>query len=101
MIRSKQQGWKKVEFESNCKEVVDKMNGKENDLTTATMIKDIRRLKYEFDECCMSFTRRENNFVSHKLAKFAINLTNVIEWKQTFLVWLLETARADSLKQIW
>ena len=31
MIQAKQQGWKKVEFESNCKEVVDKVNGEEND----------------------------------------------------------------------
>lgn len=80
--------------------MVDKVNGEEDDRSiTATVIKDIRSLKYDFNQCCISFTRRENNCISHKLAKFAMNLANVTEWKHTFPVWLLEITQADLVRQ--
>ena len=43
-------------------------------LVIATIVMDIKKLKDDFDEHRFSFARRENNYVSHKLAKFAMNL---------------------------
>ncbi|XP_071906135.1 uncharacterized protein [Coffea arabica] len=74
MMMAKQQGWRRVEFESDCKHVIDTVNSGEDDVDIATVLSDIKRLKLNFYECCFSFTRRISNSVSHHIAKFAINL---------------------------
>ena len=93
-------GWRKVELESDCKLVVDKINAKEEVASIATIQLDIWRLMKEFYKCCCSFTRRSNNYVSHYLAKFAITLIDVAEWKLSFPAWLLELVQADVQEQL-
>ena len=72
MVLAKRMGWRKVELESDCKLVVDKINAREEEVSIATIQLDIWRLMKDFDKCCCSYTRRSNNYVSHYLAKFAI-----------------------------
>nr|XP_027101192.1 uncharacterized protein LOC113720678 [Coffea arabica]XP_027115614.1 uncharacterized protein LOC113733445 [Coffea arabica] len=95
MLVAKQQGWRRVEFESDCKYVIDRINSEEDDVEIATVLSDIKRLKLSFYECCFSFTRRESNSVSHHIAKFAINLEKTAEWKFDFPAWLLDLVQAD------
>ena len=52
-------------------------------------------LQREFRECYFSFVRREGNHVSHKLAKYAINLISEVKWKDSFPLWLVNLDRAD------
>ncbi|XP_071912962.1 uncharacterized protein [Coffea arabica] len=95
MLVAKCQGWRRVEFETNCKQVIDRINSGENDVEIATVLSDIEKLKLSFYECCFSFTRRKSNSVSHQVAKFATNLKETAEWKSDFPVWLLELVQAD------
>ena len=78
----------------DCKQVVKPICREEDDTIIATVVYDIRELKSKFDECCFTFTNRVNNSVSPNLAKLAINLEQVTEWKEDFPVWLLEQAQA-------
>ena len=94
---AQQQGWRRVELETDCRQVVKIVYGKEDDVGTATVVHDIRELKSKFDECCFAFTNRVNNFVSHNLAKLAVNLEQVTEWKENFPAWLLEHAQVDCM----
>ncbi|XP_027166107.1 uncharacterized protein LOC113766078 [Coffea eugenioides] len=100
MVLAKRMGWRKVELESDCKLVVDKINAREEEVSIATIQLDIWRLMKDFDKCCCSYTRRSNNYVSHYLAKFAITLIDVAEWKLSFPAWLLELAQADLQEQL-
>ena len=68
MLVAKQQGWRSVESETDCLQVVNGINREEDDVIRSVVVFDIRKLKSNFDECCFTFTRRVNNFVSHKLA---------------------------------
>ncbi|XP_027090288.1 uncharacterized protein [Coffea arabica] len=95
MLVAKSQGWRRVEFESDCKQVIDGINTEEDDAAIATVLSDIKKLKSSFYECCFSFTRRINNSVSHCLANFAIKLKETAEWKSDFPAWLLELVQAD------
>ncbi|XP_027091956.1 uncharacterized protein [Coffea arabica] len=95
MLVAKRQGWRGVKFETDCKQVIDRINSGENDIDIATVLSDIERLKSSSYECCFSFTRRRSNSVSHQVAKFATNLEETAEWKSDFLVWLLELVQAD------
>ncbi|XP_027086455.2 uncharacterized protein [Coffea arabica] len=100
MVIAKQMGWRKVELESDCKLVVDRINARKEEVSIATIQLDIWRIMKDFDKCCCSFTRRNNNYVSHYLAKFAITLIDVAEWKFSFPAWLLELAQADLQEQL-
>lgn len=101
MIMAERKGWKMVEFESDCKSNIDNLLNEEGmQLADTAVLSDIRKLKYKFDKCCFSFTKRENNYVSHRLAKFAVKCLVNVEWKVKFPCWLLESARADSEGQL-
>ena len=82
MVRARREGWKNEEFETDCKGVIDKLEeDAEDDPQISTITKDIKRLKLSLDKCHFSFTKRENNYVSHRLAKFAVNLNFETVWK--------------------
>lgn len=101
MIQARQQGWRRVEFESDCKMIIDKVTGDaEEDSLTSTVIRDIRNLQSYFYKCCFSFARRENNYVSHRIAKFSINCLDDTKWEGNFPAWLTETAQADVRGQL-
>ncbi|XP_071933205.1 uncharacterized protein [Coffea arabica] len=100
MVIARQMGWKRVVFESDCKQVVDMLNKNMGKANLATILLDIRNLEGDFDECCFSFTRRGNNFVSHHVANFATSLIDIAEWKCDFPVWLLDLVHADSVEQL-
>ena len=84
-----------MEFQTDCMQVVNGISREKDDVIISTVASDIRKLKSNFDECCFTFTGRVNNFVSHKLAKMAINLKESAKRTDDFLVWLLELAQAD------
>ena len=63
MIRAKEKGWQKVELESDCKGIIDKINGEMEDVLLHTVLQDIKSLQKEFNDCCFSFTRREDNTI--------------------------------------
>ncbi|XP_071918891.1 uncharacterized protein [Coffea arabica] len=84
MRMAKLQGWKKVVFEVDCLQVVEELNREGKDRIGSVMIENIRSLRKNFDECCFTFTRRVNNYVSHTLAKMAVSLENLAECKVDF-----------------
>ena len=62
-----------MEFETDCKQVVDRINREEDDVVITTIASDIKKLNYNFDKKKLSFARRMNNSVNHRIAKFAAN----------------------------
>ena len=95
MLMAKQQGWRRVVFESDCKQLIDSINKGDGDTVIATILLDIVSLKSNFYDSCFSFTRRMNNSVSHSLAKLTLSLDGPAEWKFVFPAWLLELLQAD------
>ncbi|XP_071924136.1 uncharacterized protein [Coffea arabica] len=96
VIKAKQRGWNKVEIQSDCKLMVDKLKDKNaDDPITGTILADILLLSRSFEECYFSFVRREGNCVSHKLARFAISLKDEICWLDSFPTWLTCLAKTD------
>nr|XP_027125983.1 uncharacterized protein LOC113742348 [Coffea arabica] len=75
--------------------VVRELNSANEEVIRCTVIADLKKLILNFDECCFAYTRRANNFVSHSLAKKALQLECSAEWKDSFAGWLLELAHAD------
>ncbi|XP_027162557.1 uncharacterized protein LOC113763065 [Coffea eugenioides] len=60
VIKAKQRGWNKVEIQSDCKQMVDKLKDRNNeDPITGTILADILMLSQEFDECYFSFVKRD------------------------------------------
>ncbi|XP_071901202.1 uncharacterized protein [Coffea arabica] len=95
MLLAKQQGWKKVVFESDCLQMVEEINKEQLYEIGSVVLDDIRELRTNFYECCFTFTRRVNNFVSHRLAKLAISSKTLTEWKDIFPDWLPALVQAD------
>lgn len=90
------EGWRNVEFETHCKVVIGKLDEETTaDAQISTIIKDIKQLSLAFDKCCFSFTRRKNNHVGRRLAKFAVNLKFETVQKTDFPAWLTDAAKAD------
>ncbi|XP_027102683.1 uncharacterized protein [Coffea arabica] len=92
---AKQQGWKKVVFEVDCLQIVEELNREGTERIESVVIEDIRSTQEFFDECCFTFTRRVNNFVSHTLAKLAISLEFSAEWKEAFPAWLHDLVQME------
>nr|XP_027120600.1 uncharacterized protein LOC113737594 [Coffea arabica] len=92
---AKQNGWKKVVFEVDCLQVVEELNREGNDRIGSAVLEDIRSIRDFFDECCFTFIRRVNNSISHTLAKLAVILENLAEWKKAFPAWLYELVQMD------
>ncbi|XP_071923288.1 uncharacterized protein [Coffea arabica] len=100
MVKAATEGWEKIIIESDCKVVIDKIEKGMEDVVTSTVLQDIKLLQYNFEECWFSFVRRDFNFVSHSLAKFALKLDAIVDWKANFPVWLLDCAQADVEEQL-
>ncbi|XP_027082670.1 uncharacterized protein [Coffea arabica] len=96
VIKAKLCGWNKVEIQSDCKLLVDKLRGRDmDDPVTGTILHDVLILSQGFVTCQFSFVKRGGNCVAHKLAKFAINLYDEISWKDSFPIWLNCLAKND------
>ena len=95
MKLAKQQVWKKVVFEVDCLQVVEELNREGTERIESVVFEDIRSTREFFDECCFTFTRRVNNFVSHTLAKLAISLEFSAEWKEVFPAWLHDLVQME------
>ncbi|XP_071913980.1 uncharacterized protein [Coffea arabica] len=95
MVKVALEEWERIIIESDCKVVIDKTKKDTDDVVISTVLQDIKLLKHNFEECCFSFVRREFNSVSHKLARFALNLGFVADSKACCPVWLLDSAQAD------
>ena len=90
------EGWKRVQIESDCKEIVEKLMKKDwNDKWIGMILEDISRMSCFFEKCCFSFVKRNCNFVSHSLAHFALNCCEETSWRTSFPVWLVHAARED------
>ncbi|XP_027071883.1 uncharacterized protein [Coffea arabica] len=100
LIKVGTMGWRKIEIQSDCKGVVEKIKtGCRKDPKIGAIIEDILRLGNQFAECYFSFVRREGNCVSHHLEKFAIQVTIDVDWEESFPVWLVNLAKQD-VKQL-
>ena len=96
VIKARLCGWNKVEIQSDCKLLVDKLRERNvDDPITGTILSDVLFLSHDFDVCQFSFVKREGNRVSHKLAKFATSLQDEISWKNSFPIWLTVLAKND------
>ncbi|XP_027151850.1 uncharacterized protein LOC113751902 [Coffea eugenioides] len=100
MVKAALEGWGRIIIESDCKAVIDRILKDMDDVVLSTVLQDIKLLKHNFEKCCFSFVRREFNSISHKSAKFALNLGSVVDWKACFPVWLLDSAQADVEEQL-
>ncbi|XP_027165365.1 uncharacterized protein LOC113765398 [Coffea eugenioides] len=88
--------WKAVEFQSDCKEVVDMINKEDKQQTRiAIILEDIANMRCLFEQCTFSFVHRTGNGCAHSLAKFAVKLTKNVEWEVCFPMWLLERAQNE------
>ena len=48
------------------------------------LLRDIARLREDFDSCRFIFVRRQGNLVSHSVAKFASKLKYDVTWGHCF-----------------
>ncbi|XP_027127808.1 uncharacterized protein [Coffea arabica] len=69
MQMAQEANWKAVEFQSDCKAVVDMIN-KENEQDTRvdTILEDIANMRCLFEKCTFSFVHRAGNSCAHSLA---------------------------------
>lgn len=77
---------KDVEFQSDCKGVVDVIieeNTQESRI--AVILEDIERMRGLFDQCTFSFVNRTGNQSAHELAKFALSLVKYANGENLFL----------------
>lgn len=96
MLMARDASWSKVEFQSDCKKVIDMINAKEkHEASVAVILEDILVLRDGFDHCTFSYASRLSNSVAHNLAKFAVNIVSVVRWERLFPVWLQESAKRD------
>lgn len=96
MQMGKEAGWKKVEFQSDCKQLIDKITAADlKDSSMSTVLEDIWQMREVFEQCTFSFVYRTGNDLCHRLAKFAIKLVNDVKWEHDFPVWLKELALKD------
>ncbi|XP_027067716.1 uncharacterized protein [Coffea arabica] len=88
--------WRAVEFQSDCKEVVDRIN-KENGQQSRVdvILEDIANMRCLFAKCTFSFVHRTGNCCAYSLAKFAVQLTKNVEWEEYFPMWLHESAQNE------
>ncbi|XP_071940291.1 uncharacterized protein [Coffea arabica] len=94
LVKAKLKGWNRIEIQCDCKVVVDKIMEENNqDARIGTIVEDIMNMKEDFCTCSFSFREREGNYVSHELAKFALNLVTDIQWKDSVPAWLTSLAR--------
>ncbi|XP_027109537.1 uncharacterized protein [Coffea arabica] len=100
MVKAALEGWERIIIESDCKVVIDRIQGDSDDVLISTVLQDIKLLKQNFKECCFSFVHREFNSVSHTFARYALNLGSIVDWKACFPVWLLDIAQADVEEQL-
>ena len=93
---ARQAKWEKIEVLSNCKAVVDMIfSNNVQDDHLATVREDIEDLMKGFEQCTVSFVSRSANVGSHRLAKFATQLVNDIDWENNYPTWLVEAANND------
>ncbi|XP_071921741.1 uncharacterized protein [Coffea arabica] len=98
MIKAKEAQWKVVEFQSDCKVVVEMiMKESIRDSRVAVILEDIQNMKSLFDKCTFSFVNRLGNGCAHNLAKFAVKLVRQVDWEGNFPMWLKESAQKDLL----
>ncbi|XP_071920735.1 uncharacterized protein [Coffea arabica] len=89
-------GWRDIIIQSDCKSVVEKIKlERVEDPGANAVLFDILHLRKEFRNCTFSFVRRNANMVSHSLARLALNLVADIDWRNSFLSWLLRLANID------
>ena len=93
---ARQAGWGKIEVLSDCKTAIDmiKSNNVQDD-HIATILEDIEDLVKGFEQCKVSFVPRSANVRGHRLAYFATQLVNDIDWENNFPTWLVEAANND------
>lgn len=90
------EGWERVQVESDCKVVVDKLREQDwNDKWIGSLLEDIATMSSKFEECCFSFVPRNCNYVSHALAQAATNFRKETYWRYSIPVWLMKAARED------
>ncbi|XP_071939813.1 uncharacterized protein [Coffea arabica] len=96
LVLAKQNGWRNIIIQTDCKRIVDQIrDGKLNDHLAGAVLFDIMALSKDFSSCLFSFVKREGNNVSHQLAKFALKLVSEIAWKESFPSWLSSIAKMD------
>ncbi|XP_027158012.1 uncharacterized protein LOC113759629 [Coffea eugenioides] len=96
MQMAQEANWRAVEFQSDCKEVVDMINKETGQQSRVDIIlEDIANMRYLFAKCTFSFVHRTGNCCACSLAKFVVKLTKNVEWKEYFLMWLHESAQND------
>ena len=96
LVLAKQNGWRNIIIQTDCKRIVDQIrDGKLNDHLAGAVLFDIIALSKDFSSCLFSFVKREGNNVTHQLAKFALKLVSEIAWKESFPSWLSSIAKMD------
>ncbi|KAL3522927.1 hypothetical protein ACH5RR_015761 [Cinchona calisaya] len=96
MIKSKKEGWVEVYFQTSYKQLLDEVRSEEKWCSpVGIVIEDIIQLQQIFSRCIFSFIKRDENQVSHELAKLIIKLKYIIKWKASFPTWLNRKVRDD------
>ncbi|XP_027100417.1 uncharacterized protein LOC113751926 [Coffea eugenioides] len=91
-----EEGWGKIAIFSDCKTATDYINGNNvQDGILATILEDIADMVQVFDYCTISWMPRSLNTASHRLACFASQLVNDVNWVNQCPNWLKEANRLD------
>ncbi|XP_027118308.1 uncharacterized protein [Coffea arabica] len=93
---AREEGWGKIAIFSDCKTATNYINDNNvQDGILATILEDIADMVQVFDYCTISWKPRSLNTASHRLACFASQLVNDVNWVNQFPCWLKEANRLD------
>ncbi|XP_056686944.1 uncharacterized protein [Spinacia oleracea] len=74
-------GYRKVEFETDCSNLVELLNGRKKERSVTQMVvKDILELVKLFEACTFNFAKRQCNKVAHAMAKASLLFEDVLVW---------------------
>lgn len=67
--------------ESDCQLLVKKIQSQDESLSFGgNIIHDVKSLMTHFYTCSVHFSHRQSNITTHKLARFACNVHNIVFW---------------------
>lgn len=85
IIRAKMEGWNSIIVQDSYDSIVEKIRkGNTNDVHAAVILEDIRELQSLFASCSFYLVSKDHNIISSRLAKFALDLKQDVEWKDSF-----------------
>ena len=93
---AKEQGWRHVLFEGDCKVIIDSMNGKSSQCCVVqSLLDNTASLSFHFESISFVVCYRECNGAAHKLVRWAASGVSDEVWVDVGPTWLRDALYSD------